>query len=416
MLICLEASEADAERMGWTSEVRLFHGYDESDPRPPGMRALDLARQLSSEFDRVGIELSLGTQAADRMVGEPTTYPKAWFDAFPDASDATPLLAAARAIKTEQEIERMRLANDIAAGAMEHVKGRIRPGMRESEIAAMWNGWVHDHGTGYDGRVELAQRLLSRLVGPRDPHLHGHRQPSGPGARADAVRDLGLRRRLLVRPHEEPRSGRADGALRRARAAAPRRLRGRGRVLPPRCEPRRARPDRPGGARGAGLPRPAEPPDLPRRRRPRARAAVRAPGRRGYRRGRHGACDRARRLLAGRRRAARRGQLPDHGRRAGAALPLPGRDRQGMTIDREQGLDRRAERARARAADARHRRPLRHDAPRRRADGRSRALARGQARDRPRARRRRRRPDRGRLRARLGGGRRGDPADRRAPG
>ena len=50
------------------------------------------------------------------MVGEPTTYTKAWFDAFPDAADATPLLARARAIKTGQEIERMRLANEIAAG------------------------------------------------------------------------------------------------------------------------------------------------------------------------------------------------------------------------------------------------------------------------------------------------------------
>ncbi len=157
VLICLEASEADAERMAWTTEVRLFHGYDESDPRPPGLRALDLARQLSSEYDRVGIELSLGTQAADRMVGEPTTYPKAWFDAFSDAADATPLLSSARAIKTGQELERMRLANEIAAGAMEHVQSVIRPGMRESELGALWNGWVHDHGTGWDGgRVELA--------------------------------------------------------------------------------------------------------------------------------------------------------------------------------------------------------------------------------------------------------------------
>lgn len=161
VLICLEASEADAGRMAWTEEVRLFHGYDESDPRPPGLRALDLARQIASDYERVGIELSLGTQAADRMVGEPTTFPKAWFDAFPDAADATPLLSAARAIKTEQEVERMRLANEIAAGGMEHVQSRIAPGMRASEVGAMWNGWVHDHGTGFqhpafEGKVELA--------------------------------------------------------------------------------------------------------------------------------------------------------------------------------------------------------------------------------------------------------------------
>ena len=147
--------------------MRVFHGYDESDPRPPGLRALDLARQLSSDYERVGIELSLGTQAADRMVGEPTTFPKAWFDAFPEAADATPLLARARAIKTEQEVARMRLANEIAAGAMEHVQELIRPGMRESEVGALWNGWVHDHGTGFEeGKVELAHGFSLVWSGP----------------------------------------------------------------------------------------------------------------------------------------------------------------------------------------------------------------------------------------------------------
>ena len=157
VLICLEASEADADRMSWSRDVRFFRGYDEDDPRPPSLRALDLARQISSEYARVGIEASLGTQAADRMVGEPTTFPKAWFDAFPDAADATPLLASARAIKTEQEIERMRLANEIAAGAMEALQRCIEPGMTESGLGATWNGWVHEHGTGWqEGKVELA--------------------------------------------------------------------------------------------------------------------------------------------------------------------------------------------------------------------------------------------------------------------
>src|SRR4029079_14789429 len=105
--------------------------------------------------ETVGIELSLGTQAADRMIGEPTTYPKAWFDAFPHAQDATPLLSEERAIKTAQEIERMRLANQIAAAAMEHTQGVIRPGMTEAQIASEWLGFVHGEGTGWGGKVEL---------------------------------------------------------------------------------------------------------------------------------------------------------------------------------------------------------------------------------------------------------------------
>ena len=73
-LICLEASEEDAARTAWTSDVRLFAGYDPSDPRPPGLRALELADEASRRLRAVGLELSLGTQAADRMVGEPTTF------------------------------------------------------------------------------------------------------------------------------------------------------------------------------------------------------------------------------------------------------------------------------------------------------------------------------------------------------
>jgi Xaa-Pro aminopeptidase len=155
-LICLEASADDAERAAWTAEVRLLKGYDGADPRPPTARTLDLALQAARAYDRVGLELSLGTQASDRMVGEPTTYTGSWFDAWPDALDATPLLARARALKTAQEIERMRLANEIAAAAMEHARTNLVPGMKESEAGALWNGFVHGQGTGWEGKVELA--------------------------------------------------------------------------------------------------------------------------------------------------------------------------------------------------------------------------------------------------------------------
>ena len=155
-LICLEASRADAAHMSWTPDVRLFPGYDERDPRPPSLRALDAAVATAGQYEAVGIELSLGTQATDRMVGEPTTFPKAWFDAFPGAQDATPLLSEARMLKTPQETERMRIANDIAAAGMEHVQGILRPGMTEAQAAAEWLAFVHGEGTGWGGKVDLA--------------------------------------------------------------------------------------------------------------------------------------------------------------------------------------------------------------------------------------------------------------------
>ena len=156
ILICLEASEEDAARTAWTNDVRLVRGYAPDDPRPVPARTLEAALRASFDYGRVGIELSMGTQAADRMVGEPTTFTKGWFDAWPDAADAMPVLNAARAIKTEQEVERVRLANEICAAAMEHVRGELRLGMSESEAAAIWQGFVHGQGTGWGGKVELA--------------------------------------------------------------------------------------------------------------------------------------------------------------------------------------------------------------------------------------------------------------------
>ncbi len=166
VLVCLEPSADDAARTAWTTDVRPFDGYDPADPRPPSLRALDVAREVASAYGRVGLELSLGTQAADRMVGEPTTFAKAWFDAFPDAADATPVLSEARAVKTAQEIERMRLANEIAAAAMEHVQGVLRAGMTCAQAAAEWQGFVHGEGTGWKGQVELALPFSLVWSGP----------------------------------------------------------------------------------------------------------------------------------------------------------------------------------------------------------------------------------------------------------
>jgi Xaa-Pro aminopeptidase len=166
VLVCLEASEEDAARTAWTNDVRLFRGYEEADPRPPTARVLELAREAASGYERVGVELSLGTQAADRMVGEPTTFTAEWFTTFGDAADAMPVLVAARAVKTEQEVERMRLANDIAAAAMEHCKLVVDTGMTEAQIAAEWEGFVHGEGTGWEGKVDLALGFSLVWSGP----------------------------------------------------------------------------------------------------------------------------------------------------------------------------------------------------------------------------------------------------------
>jgi Xaa-Pro aminopeptidase len=167
-LVVLEPQAEEAGR-SWAGNLQHFAGYDATDPRPPLVRAVEATQAVIAErgYERIGLELSLGTQASDIMVGEPTTYTHDFFHAFgTNIDDATPLLAEARAIKTTQEIERIRLANELAAEAMDHVRGMIRPGMTEAEAAAIWEGYVHGVGTGYRGQVELARGFTLVWSGP----------------------------------------------------------------------------------------------------------------------------------------------------------------------------------------------------------------------------------------------------------
>jgi Xaa-Pro aminopeptidase len=169
-LICLEPSADDAARMAWTQDVRLFPGYDARDARPPQARALDVAVDVcrARGLERIGLELSQGTQTADRMVGEPTTPTLALFEAFPNCVDASPLLAETRMLKTPQEIERMRLANELAALAMDEVRTQLRgaKNQREAQVAGMWEYTVHSVGTGFKGKVENARGYSLIWSGP----------------------------------------------------------------------------------------------------------------------------------------------------------------------------------------------------------------------------------------------------------
>src|SRR5262249_25091619 len=132
-LVCLDPQLEEAQGMSWTDDILTFGGYDAADPRPPFARTLDLAAGVVDEpgFKPIGLELSQGTQASDRMVGEPTTFSQTWFSVFDhtgaEVVDGSVLLARARAKKTEQEVERMRLANEIAALAYDEVRAKVRP-------------------------------------------------------------------------------------------------------------------------------------------------------------------------------------------------------------------------------------------------------------------------------------------------
>src|SRR3954451_8186484 len=60
----------------------------------------------------------------------------------------------------------MKLANEIAAIAYDEVRERVRPGMRESEVGAIYEGTAHSAGVGYKGQVEMARAFTLIWSGP----------------------------------------------------------------------------------------------------------------------------------------------------------------------------------------------------------------------------------------------------------
>ena len=84
-LLVIEPQFREAQRTAWNKDVRFFPFYHPKDPRPPMIRAVEMAVEVLRERKltrRVGIELSQTSQICDRMVGEPTVYWQGFYDAF----------------------------------------------------------------------------------------------------------------------------------------------------------------------------------------------------------------------------------------------------------------------------------------------------------------------------------------------
>ena len=164
-LICLEASAEDAARNGLDGRPAALRRLR---PRRPAAAGAARARIARSRTPRAasGSSSRSARRRATAWSASRRRFRRRGSTRWPDAADAAPLLAQARAIKTEQEIERMRLANEIAAAAMEHVQGVLRPGMTEAQAASEWLGFVHGEGTGWKGQVELALGFSLVWSGP----------------------------------------------------------------------------------------------------------------------------------------------------------------------------------------------------------------------------------------------------------
>ena len=76
-------------------------------------------------------------------------------DSLPEAKfvDATDVLNSLRAVKTEYELEKIRIANEVACFGLKAFRENMRPGLTEAEVAGAVTGAIHAQAAGYKGVI-----------------------------------------------------------------------------------------------------------------------------------------------------------------------------------------------------------------------------------------------------------------------
>ncbi len=174
VLIAPVSESGEAER-GWISDVRTFRAWRIGDIDPEA----SITRLLGQVFTergllgrRIAYEGSFGDIAAPQRFFEPWagihTVLSSWVDAGGGGEwvDFGPQLVELAGIKTEREIARVRLANEVADLGLTAFFRESVPGRRESDIAAAVESAILTLGIGYKGVVH-ARGEAEVISGPR---------------------------------------------------------------------------------------------------------------------------------------------------------------------------------------------------------------------------------------------------------
>ncbi len=156
---------AEVVPFGWglLKDTDLYVSYRE--------HLLRLRDRLGLHRAVIGIERSSEIIAPTYRHAEPVVPAAPWYallrDVFPEATlkDADDLLARSRAIKTAYELERIRIANEIAALGLARLKELATPGRTESEVGAAIEAEIRARGVGYRG-ARLVRASAEVNAGP----------------------------------------------------------------------------------------------------------------------------------------------------------------------------------------------------------------------------------------------------------
>ncbi len=178
-VLVVPGDEEPLAHAGWVGDIRTFKPVtllklsDSISETAPILR--DVAHDLSLTGARIGYEG--GPDSMPAGYGEviaPLPYIEEMYRrgfGGAELADATETLRRLRQVKTAREIERIRLAHEIATFGIAAAREVIRPGLRESELAATMYGAIVGKGTGYGGGGRVGAYTFA-MSGPNGSRAH----------------------------------------------------------------------------------------------------------------------------------------------------------------------------------------------------------------------------------------------------
>jgi Xaa-Pro aminopeptidase len=150
--LILPFSELDYAAEGWVKDQRTYKFINMKELANPPANILSIMQALWAEkgyakavagyegsFDLVGGN----NVAAEARVPSFTTM-NSMFAAFPDNKwvDATTAIKKSRVIKSTMEIEQLKITSEVTGFGLEHARGLIKPGIQESMVSGMVEGYI----------------------------------------------------------------------------------------------------------------------------------------------------------------------------------------------------------------------------------------------------------------------------------
>jgi len=164
-------SELIFTKDSWVKDIRTYPTEKLDKVWNPYEHIEKLLKEIEiPKGSRIGLELSFETIATNNVCGEVSFASTPTFELIKktlgtEVVDITQMLHELRMVKTEQEIKKLKLANEIAIIGLEAAREALHEGVRESEIAAECEKAIEIEGIGYKGVVRRARGFAFVMSG-----------------------------------------------------------------------------------------------------------------------------------------------------------------------------------------------------------------------------------------------------------